>query len=334
MTTQTENILPALRVENLVKDFPVGKSLILNEPTSHVRAVVGVSFEIAEGETLGLVGESGCGKSTLGRCIVRLIDPTEGAVFLGSKQFTGAPAREVRAMRRDIQIVFQDPLASLHPRMSVAQIIRENLRLVKMSRAEANARVSELLAMVQLSEEMADRYPHELSGGQRQRVGIARALALSPKVIVLDEPVSALDVSVQAEVIKLLRKLQQELGLSYLFIAHDLAVVKHVSDRVGVMYLGGLVEIGTVEQLYSNPQHPYTQALLSAIPIADPLAERARKRLPLKGETPSPMNPPSGCRFRTRCWRAQEKCAEIAPELSGSGGHGFACHFPGAEDPS
>lgn len=318
---------PMLEVHGLVKDFPVGRGLLFDKPTAYVRAVTGVSFNIAAGETLGLVGESGCGKSTLGRCIMRLIEPTTGEVRIAGKDIASASKEELRLMRRDLQIVFQDPLASLHPRMKVRRILGESLRLAKLSSAALQARVDELLQLVKLSSEMAERYPHELSGGQRQRVGIARALALEPKVIVLDEPVSALDVSVQAGVLNLLQELQQRLGVSYLFIAHDLAVVKHISQRVAVMYLGGLVEIATVRELYERPYHPYTKALLSAVPLPDPRAEKTRNRIVLKGDVPSPMNPPSGCRFRTRCWKATDICSRLEPAMREvAPGHFTACH--------
>lgn len=319
---------PMLEVHGLVKDFPVGQGLIFDKPTGYVRAVTGVSFNIAAGETLGLVGESGCGKSTLGRCIMRLLEPTAGEVRIAGRDIASASKEELRMMRKDLQIVFQDPLASLHPRMKIRRILQESLRLAELSDEAQKTRIDELMALVKLSPEMAERYPHELSGGQRQRVGIARALALEPKVIVLDEPVSALDVSVQAGVLNLLQELQQRLGVSYLFIAHDLAVVKHISQRVAVMYLGGLVEIATVEELYERPFHPYTKALLSAVPLPDPRSEKTRKRIVLKGDVPSPMNPPSGCRFRTRCWKATETCASLEPAIREvAPGHFAACHY-------
>lgn len=321
--------VPVLSVRDLRKSFDIRGGLLGTKITAQVHAVSGVSFDLYRGETFGLVGESGCGKSTLGRCVLRLIEPSSGEVLLSGTNITRLLPKEMRQFRRHLQIVFQDPLASLHPRMTVRAIVAEPLRLVGVRGDPALKRAAELLDLVRLSPEHGGRFPHELSGGQRQRVGIARALALDPTVLVLDEPVSALDVSIQAGVLNLLEELQEQLGISYVFIAHDLAVVRHVSDRVGVMYLGRIVEIGEASQIYEHPAHPYTKALLSAVPLPDPDKERQRQRITLTGDVPSPMNVPSGCPFRTRCWKARDLCKEIRPELAErSPGHLAACHFP------
>ena len=317
-----------LRVENLVKHFPIMRG-IFQKQVGAVRAVDDVSFEVKRGETLGLVGESGCGKSTTGRAILQLYRPTSGSVYYDGVDLVKLKGEELRKMRRKMQMIFQDPYASLNPRMTVGEIIREPLLVHSVaSDAEANDRVKQLLELVRLNPSFATRYPHEFSGGQRQRIGIARALALQPSFIVCDEPISALDVSIQAQVVNLLEELQDKFGLTYLFIAHDLSMVRHISDRVAVMYLGVVVEMTTRDELYYNPLHPYSQALLSAVPIPDPVAESTRKRTILVGDVPSPANPPSGCRFRTRCPIAEPICAETRPEFREvKPGHFAACFF-------
>ncbi|MEQ1803899.1 MAG: dipeptide ABC transporter ATP-binding protein [Burkholderiaceae bacterium] len=321
---------PLLSVKNLVKRFPVRGGL-LQRQVDEVHAVDGLSFDLAAGETLGVVGESGCGKSTTGRCILRLIEPTSGEVWFEGKNVTALGKNELRALARDMQIIFQDPYASLNPRMTVASIIGEALIIHKLtnSAAQYDARIVELLETVGLRADHMRRYPHEFSGGQRQRIGIARALAVSPKLVVCDEAVSALDVSIQAQVINLLEDLQAKFNLTYLFIAHDLSVVEHISTRVAVMYLGRIVEIASSRDLYSKPLHPYTEALLSAVPIPDPAVKR--KRIMLQGDVPSPIKPPPGCHFHTRCPIAQKPlCNTEAPALKQSGdGHWVACHLRG-----
>lgn len=318
---------PLLSVSGLKKYFPIKGGLFSRE-IERVHAIDGVSFDIAPGETLGLVGESGCGKSTTGRCVLRLIEPSEGAIHFNGQDLMALNARDLRAARREMQLVFQDPFASLNPRMNIAAILGEPLRIHKMAtrRSEIEDHVADLLRKVGLKPEQMKRYPHEFSGGQRQRIVIARAMAVRPKLIVCDEPVSALDVSIQAQVINLLEDLQQEFGLTYLFIAHDLSVVEHISTRVAVMYLGRIVEIAPSRALYTSPRHPYTEALLSAVPVPDPTLKRQRIRL--QGDVPSPIHPPSGCHFHTRCPIKQEICTQLAPPLKTvASGHQVACHL-------
>jgi oligopeptide/dipeptide ABC transporter ATP-binding protein len=320
-----------LAVDNLVKHFPITQGVLFKRQTGAVKAVDGVSFELRRGETLGVVGESGCGKSTLARLLMRLETPTSGRVTLEGRDLLKASGGELRRLRRNMQMVMQDPYTSLNPRMTVGDIIGEPFQIHPDAapKGSRNKRVQELLEVVGLNPEHINRYPHQFSGGQRQRIGIARALALRPEVIVCDEPVSALDVSIQAQVINLLEKLQNEFGLSYIFIAHDLSVVRHIADRVAVMYLGKIVEIGTEDEIYERATHPYTQALLSAVPVPDPEARADRTIIRLNGEVPSPADPPSGCRFRTRCWKAQEICATQEPHtvLRAADPHPSACHF-------
>ncbi|MEU5220444.1 oligopeptide/dipeptide ABC transporter ATP-binding protein [Streptomyces sp. NPDC020807] len=334
-TTTTETTGPAteappaplLRVRDLTMTFP-GRSR-----SAPVKAVDGVGFDVAAGETLGLVGESGCGKSTTGRMIVRLLEPTAGSVTFGGRDISHLSQRELKPLRRDLQMVFQDPHSSLNPRQTVARIISDPLMVQGSSAADARKRAVELMDLVGLIPEHIDRYPHEFSGGQAQRIGIARSLATNPKLVVADEPVSALDVSVQAQIVNLMERLQRELGLAYLFIAHDLSVVKRVCDRVAVMYLGRIVEIGVKERVYAAPAHPYTRALLSAVPLPDPAAERARERITLLGDPPSPAAPPPGCTFHPRCPKAQDICRTEAPLLriaSPGEARQVACHFPEA----
>ena len=316
---------PILKVKGLKVHFPVSGGFLAKKQV--VKAVDGVDFEIAPGETFGLVGESGCGKSTTGRALVKIYDPTEGQDIFEGEDITKIKGAKLKEFRRDMQMIFQDPYASLNPRMTVGEIIREPMDIhgVYDTKEEREKRVRELLEIVGLKPDHIRRYPHEFSGGQRQRIGIARTLALNPKFIVCDEPISALDVSIQAQVINLLEKIQNEMGIAYLFIAHDLSMVKHISDRIGVMYLGNMVEIGDADDIYHEPLHPYTQALLSSVPIPDPKVARNKKRIVLEGELPSPINPPSGCVFRTRCPKATERCAQEKPALKTVGNRQVAC---------
>ncbi|WNI19759.1 ABC transporter ATP-binding protein [Actinacidiphila sp. ITFR-21] len=329
---------PILRIRGLVKHFPLTRGIVFKKQVGAVKAVDGVTFDLFAGETLGIVGESGCGKSTVARLLMNLEQPTAGEVLYKGEDITKLGGRALKAVRRNIQMVFQDPYTSLNPRMTVGDIIGEpfDIHPEVAPRGDRRRRVRELLDVVGLNPEYINRYPHQFSGGQRQRIGIARGLALRPEVIVADEPVSALDVSVQAQVINLMERLQDEFGLSYMFIAHDLSIVRHISDRVAVMYLGKIVEIGGDEAIYEHATHPYTQALLSAVPVPDPRAREDRQRIILTGDVPSPADPPSGCHFRTRCWKAQERCATEEPMLAvpevfrGTGGpaeHPSACHF-------
>ncbi|MFE7575456.1 ABC transporter ATP-binding protein [Streptomyces sp. NPDC057521] len=329
---------PILEVRDLVKHYPLTQGILIKKQVGAVKAVDGVTFDLGAGETLGVVGESGCGKSTVARLLVQLEKPTSGAIRYKGEDITKLSGRALKAVRRNIQMVFQDPYTSLNPRMTVGDIIGEPYEIHPEVAPKGSRRrkVQELLDVVGLNPEYINRYPHQFSGGQRQRIGIARGLALNPEIIVADEPVSALDVSVQAQVVNLLDRLQAEFNLSYVFIAHDLSIVRHISDRVGVMYLGRFVEIGTDAEIYDHPTHPYTQALLSAVPVPDPAAREFRERIILHGDVPSPANPPSGCRFRTRCWKAQERCELEVPllavpavfqDVDTPAQHPSACHF-------
>lgn len=320
-----DNKQPILKVTDLKVHFPVAGGVFTKKQV--VKAVDGVNFEIYPGETFGLVGESGCGKSTTGRAIVKIYNPTDGTVEIEGNDITKIKGKDLAQFRRDVQMIFQDPYASLNPRMTVGEIIREPMDIhnIYATKEEREKRVRELLEIVGLKPDHIRRYPHEFSGGQRQRIGIARTLALNPKFIVCDEPISALDVSIQAQVINLLEKIQEEMGISYLFIAHDLSMVKHISDRIGVMYLGNMMEIGEADDVYNKPLHPYTQALLSAVPIPDPKVARTKKRIVLEGELPSPIDPPSGCVFRTRCPNATERCAKEKPAQVKVGNRLVAC---------
>ncbi|MFJ8534481.1 ABC transporter ATP-binding protein [Streptomyces sp. NPDC093591] len=327
------NAQPLLDVSGLTKHFPIKGGFPIKRTVGAVKAVDGLDFQVAEGEALGLVGESGCGKSTTGRLITRLLEPTGGKISYRGQDITHAGRKQLAPVRSEIQMIFQDPYASLNPRQTVGKIIVGPMEINGINPAGGREkRVRELLEIVGLNPEHYNRFPHEFSGGQRQRIGVARALALEPKLIVADEPVSALDVSIQAQVVNLLQKVQQELGIAFVFIAHDLAVVRHFSQRVAVMYLGKIVEIADRDDLYGNPRHPYTRALLSAVPEATADDTPARERIRLQGDVPSPINPPSGCRFRTRCWKATEKCATEAPPLvqteGNKPGHLTACHYP------
>jgi peptide/nickel transport system ATP-binding protein len=338
--TETDGQVPAqsdalLQVTGLQRHFPVTRGIVFQKQTGAVKAVDGIDFHVRSSETLGLVGESGCGKSTTGRLVTRLDEPTAGKVVFDGTDITHLNRHRMRPLRRDVQMIFQDPFSSLNPRQTVGAIVGAPYEIqgIKTESGTKKA-VQDLMDRVGLNPEHYNRYPHEFSGGQRQRIGIARALALRPKLIVCDEPVSALDVSIQAQIVNLLEDLQDDLELAYLFIAHDLSVIRHISDRVAVMYLGKIVETADRDELYNHARHPYTHALLSAVPEADPDAAASRERIRLTGDVPSPLNPPSGCRFRTRCWKAQEICAEQEPPLLqiGAPGHQAACHFPEERD--
>ena len=328
---QTDNVL--LEVRDLKMHFPVTSGIILQHTVGHIKAVDGISFSVRRGETLGLVGESGCGKTTTGRCILQLHRPTAGSILFEGRDLCAMKGRELRALRRQMQVIFQDPYSSLNPRMTAGNIVGEPLQVHGLSknRKQYREKVGDLLNVVGLNPYMADRFPHEFSGGQRQRIGVARALAVNPQFIVCDEPVSALDVSIQAQIINLLEGLQEQFGLTYLFIAHDLSVVRHLSDRVAVMYLGHLVEIANRNEIYANPLHPYTRALLSAVPIPDPIIDAQRERILLTGEVPSPLNPPRGCVFHPRCFMATDACQEAMPDLKEvQSDHWVACiNVPG-----
>jgi len=325
---------PLVEVRDLVKHFPLTSGILFKREVGTVRAVDGVSFDVLRGETLGLVGESGCGKSTTGRMLLRLLEPTSGSIRFEGREITELRGEELRKLRSDVQMIFQDPYSSLNPRKTIGSIVAEPFAIHRLHEGEERKRVvQELMEQVGLNPEHYNRYPHEFSGGQRQRIGVARALALKPKLIVADEPVSALDVSIQAQILNLLRDLQRDLGITLLFIAHDLSVVRHMCDRVAVMYLGHIVEMASSDQLYAHPRMPYTGALMSAVPVPDPRLAASKQRQVLGGDVPSPTNPPQACPFHTRCWKAQDLCRQVAPPLEPKeGGNLAACHFPLTDD--